>query len=77
MVWVVETGMPMLVAMNRVMAPEADAQKPCCGDNRVIFVPMVRMMRQPPNSVPRPMAAWQLSTTQIGTWNSPCMRPWA
>ena len=57
MVWVVETGIPMPVARNRVMAPPVSAQKPCCGLSRVIRDPMVWTMRQPPNSVPRAMAA--------------------
>ena len=33
------------------------AQKPCCGLSRVIRDPMVWTMRQPPNRVPRAMAA--------------------
>ncbi len=71
MVWVVETGMPSQVAPNNVIAPPVSAQKPCMGDRRVIFDPMVWTMRQPPNRVPSPMAAWQVITTQNGTWNCP------
>ena len=41
MVWVVDTGMPMLVAANRVMAPPVSAQKPCWGLSRVMRDPMV------------------------------------
>ena len=37
--------------------------------------PIVFTMRQPPNRVPRPMAAWQRSTTQNGTGNFSAM--WA
>ena len=70
MVWVVETGMPSPVARNSVIAPPVSAQKPCIGVSRVIFDPMVWTMRQPPNSVPSAMAAWQDSTTQSGTWKS-------
>ena len=33
------------------------AQQPCIGVSRVIFEPMVCTMRQPPSSVPSPMAA--------------------
>jgi len=33
-----------------------------------MLCPMVRTIRQPPAMVPSPMAAWQLKTTQIGTW---------
>ena len=75
MVWVVETGTPRLVAMNRVIAPPVSAQKPCIGVRRVIREPMVWTIRQPPNSVPRPIAAWQDSTTHSGTWNWPSAGP--
>ena len=67
MVWVVETGMPSQVATNSVIAPPVSAQKPCTGVSRVIFEPMVFTMRQPPISVPSPIAAWHASTTQNGT----------
>ena len=75
MVWVVETGIPKLVARNKVIAPPLSAQKPCLGVRRVIFEPMVWTMRQPPIRVPSPMAAWQLITTQKGTWKSPDNSP--
>ena len=55
MVWVVETGMPSAVARNNVSAPPVSAQKPPTGRSLVIFYPIVRTMRQPPNSVPRPI----------------------
>jgi PiT family inorganic phosphate transporter len=45
-----------------------DAQKPCIGVRRVILLPMVWTMRQPPNRVPKPIAVWQASTTQNGMW---------
>ncbi len=77
MVWVVETGTPSPVAMNRVTAPPAEAQNPCCGESRVMREPMVWMMRQPPNRVPSPMAAWQASTTQNGTRKWPPVAPCA
>ena len=67
MVCVVDTGMPRWVAAKRVIAPALSAQKPCIGVRRVIFEPMVRTIRQPPKSVPRPMAAWQANTTDSGT----------
>src|SRR5688572_29600272 len=70
MVWVVEIGTPMWVARKMVMAPPVSAQKPCWGDSRVILDPMVCTIRQPPKSVPKPSAAWQVITTQNGTWNS-------
>src|SRR5205085_10886910 len=67
MVCVVETGMPSPVAINSAIAPEVCAQKPPDGRMRVMPMPMVRTMRQPPNSVPRPMAIWHEITTQNGT----------
>src|SRR5437899_11183114 len=67
MVWVVDTGMPRPVARNSIIAPLAEAQKPPTGFSLVIFIPMVLTMRQPPKSVPRPIAAWQASTTQNGS----------
>ena len=69
MVCVVETGMPNPVAMNSVIAPPVSAQKPPTGFSLVIRMPMVFTIRQPPNSVPSAIAAWQTSTTQNGTWN--------
>ena len=51
-VWVVDTGIPSAVARNRVIAPPVSAQKPPTGLSLVIFCPIVRTMRQPPNSVP-------------------------
>src|ERR1700754_3610793 len=67
MVWVVETGTPRKVAMNRVIAPPVSAQNPCIGVNLVMRRPMVRTIRQPPISVPSAIEAWQASTTQNGT----------
>ena len=49
------------------MAPPVSAQNPCTGARRVIFDPMVCTIRQPPISVPRAIAIWQLSMTQNGT----------
>src|ERR1700709_2642724 len=65
-VWVVETGMPNAVAANRVTAPPVSAQKPCIGESRVIFDPIVCTIRQPPSSVPTAMAVWQDRTPQSG-----------
>ena len=57
MVCVVETGMPKLVTPNKVKAPAVSAQKPPTGLSLVIFDPIVLTIRQPPESVPKPMAA--------------------
>ncbi len=67
MVWVVETGMPRLVAANNVMDPAVSAQTPCTGVNRVIRDPIVRTIRHPPSKVPSAIAPLQLITTQNGT----------
>ena len=57
MVWVVLTGMPAALGDEEVMAAPDSAQNPPKGSSLVIFEPMVFTIRQPPNSVPRPMAA--------------------
>ena len=53
---VVETGTPSHDAKNSVNAPPVSAQKPPTGLSFVIFCPIVRTIRQPPNMVPRPIA---------------------
>src|SRR5216683_4849937 len=65
-VCVVDTGMPASVAPNKVTAPAVSAQKPPTGRSLVIFEPIVWTMRQPPESVPKAIAACALKTTQIG-----------
>src|SRR6478735_6029729 len=62
-VWVVDTGMPRFVARKSVIAPPVSAQKPPTGFSFVMPRPIVRTIRQPPDSVPRPIAAWHASTT--------------
>ena len=54
-VCVVDTGMPSIDATNSVIAPPVSAQKPPTGLSFVIFWPIVRTIRQPPNKVPRPI----------------------
>ena len=56
MVWVVETGIPKVVAKNKVIAPPVYAQNPPTGFNLVIFMPMVLTIRHPPNKVPKLIA---------------------
>ena len=70
-VWVVETGIPKWAAPNSVTAPAASAAKPHIGCKRVMRDPMVWTMRQPPDKVPRPMAAWASKTIQNGMANFP------
>ena len=48
-----------MVAAMMVEAAAASAQKPPMGWSRVMREPIVLTMRQPPNIVPRAMAAWQ------------------
>jgi len=67
MQWVVETGIPSLLAARITRVPEVSAAKPWSGAMRMILVPMVLMMRLPPAIVPRPMAAAQMMITQRGT----------
>ena len=69
MVCVVLTGMPSLEMKRMVTPPPVSAQNPPIGCSLVRLWPIVRTMRQPPKAVPRPMAAWQISTTQNGTPN--------
>src|SRR5258708_12115522 len=54
MVWVVDTGMPRLVARNRVIAPLAEAQKPPTGFSLVIRMPIVLPIPHPPTPLPTP-----------------------
>ncbi len=54
------------VAAKSVIAPPVSAQKPPTGLSLVIRMPIVRTMRQPPESVPSAIAAWHASTTQSG-----------
>ena len=64
---VVLMPMPISVAMRMATAAPVSAANPPTGASFVIFVPIVRTMRQPPESVPRPMARCAASTTQNGT----------
>ena len=65
-VCVVLTGMPKAVEINKVTAAPDSAQKPSTGFSFATFCPIVLTIRQPPNIVPRAMAAWQRSTTAKG-----------
>ena len=57
MAWVVEMGMPPIAVPSSVIAPAVSAQNPPTGDKRVRFDPIVLTIRQPPNIVPKAMAA--------------------
>ena len=56
MVCVVETGMPHDAAPNKLMAAAVSAQNPPTGFRRVILIPIVLTIRQPPAKVPSAMA---------------------
>src|SRR3712207_1554102 len=58
MAWVVDMGMPHLVAAIMVVAAADSAQNPPTGASRVMPVPIVFTIRHPPNIVPRAMAKW-------------------
>src|SRR5689334_5665719 len=53
---VVETGTPRKIASESAVEPAISAQKPPTGLSLVIFIPIVLTIRQPPLSVPRPIA---------------------
>ena len=64
---VVLTGMLKRVAVSRATAAPVSAANPPTGWSLVIFDPIVWMMRQPPASVPSPIAAYADMRTHIGT----------
>ena len=64
---VVETGKCSLVENRIDIAAALSAQKPLRGLRRVSRPPMVWTMRQPPDMVPRPIAALAERITQTGT----------
>ena len=66
-VCVVLTGIPPRAVPMSISAPDVSAQKPPTGFSRVMPMPIVLTIRQPPASVPSPIAACADSTTQKGT----------
>src|SRR6478609_1823240 len=68
-VCVVETGTPIELAMKSVIAPAVSAANPPTGCRRVIFEPIVWMMRQPPLSVPSAIAECAARITHVGIEN--------
>src|SRR5438094_550711 len=67
---VVLTGTPNCVAIDSANAAPVSAAKPPTGFSFVIFDPIVWMIRQPPASVPRAIAAWAVMITQNGIVNA-------
>ena len=72
MTCVVETGIPKWEAVPIIMAAVVSAAKPCTGCSRIILLPSVWMILQPPLIVPNPMTMAQESLTQSGTTKSSC-----
>src|SRR3954471_23922322 len=66
-VWVVDTGTPPNVASPSEIAADVSDAIPPTGCSFVIFEPIVCTIRQPPNSVPRPIARCAEKTTHNGT----------
>src|SRR5215203_1981959 len=67
---VVLTGNPQAVATWITLAATVWAENPWTGSILTIRVPIVRMIRQPPAHVPRPIASAAASATHVGTANS-------
>jgi hypothetical protein len=67
MQWVVDTGTPRRLAARIVTAPAVSAAKPWIGVIRMIFEPIVLMIRFPPAIVPSAIATAQERITQSGT----------
>ncbi len=57
MAWVVEIGIPIALAPKTTKEPAVLAQNPVWWFSLVNLVPMVLMIFQPPDIVPRAMAA--------------------
>src|SRR5205823_9463109 len=75
---VVESGKPTCEAARITAAPEPWAVKPWAGSILMIRVPIVRMIRQPPEYVPAAIALAALTTTHAGGCGSAAGRlPWA
>ena len=60
------TGIPSTVATKTAPAAPVSAANPWTGCSLVMRDPIVWMIRHPPDSVPRPIAAWAASTIQNG-----------
>src|SRR6185312_13743234 len=75
---VVETGRPRCEAARIVAAAEVSAANPWIGFRSMIFVPIVLIIRTPPDIVPAPIATAQAAITQVGTSkrSGACDPPW-
>src|SRR5947209_17021731 len=64
---VVLTGACRWLAARITVAAAVSAAKPLIGRRRMILWPIVFMIRQPPDAVPRAIAVAQLTITHVGT----------
>ena len=67
---VVLTGARSQVATRITIVAEVSAAKPLIGRILMMRWPIVRMMRQPPEAVPKAIAVAHAIMTQVGTWRS-------
>src|SRR4051794_25916384 len=67
MTWVVDSGKPACEAARITAAPDPCATKPWAASILMMRVPIVRMIRQPPDHVPAAIAVAALTTTHVGT----------
>src|SRR3954452_15976998 len=70
MTCVVLTGAFSQLASKMTAAPALSAAKPLIGRSLMILCPIVFMIRQPPEAVPRPIAVAQHTITHHGTLRS-------
>ena len=70
---VVEIGMPNRVAISMTVAAAVSAAKPFTGFSAVMRMPIVRMIRQPPVAVPRPIARAQTTLTHVSITKGPVL----
>src|SRR4051812_105485 len=66
---VVESGKPKCEDERMTAAPAPWAAKPCAASILMIRVPIVLMIRQPPEYVPSAIADADARTTHVGTSN--------
>src|SRR4051794_20184983 len=74
MTCVVDSGKPRWEAVSTTAEPAPCAEKPCAGSILMIRLPIVRMIRQPPEYVPSEIAVADEITTHVGTWKSVLLR---
>ena len=66
LVWVVETGRPVSVAMSRLAVAETEAAKPWYTQRSTVSMPTFLMIFLPPTAVPMAMTAAQSTMIQSG-----------